>query len=238
MINNIRIASPCSADWEQMPGDDRVRHCHACNLNVYNLSAFTEREIRALVANREGRLCARLYRRSDGTVLTQNCPVGLRALSRRLSRIAGAVLSFMMPNVMTLEAAAQSYALTNVSDAALQVEVLDPTGKHVRNAAVTLTERSRHLRFQGKTDKDGRLVLRSPVAGRYVVTVSSIVFDPYQRTVELRAGQVLSLPVRLTPAPVLGNLVIPEYIPRPDSTVLPSLPGPLPAPSAPKPMQR
>jgi hypothetical protein len=41
MINNIRVASPCSADWEQMQGDDRVRHCDACNLNVYNLAAFT-----------------------------------------------------------------------------------------------------------------------------------------------------------------------------------------------------
>lgn len=48
----------------------------ACNLNVYNLSAFTEQEIRTLVANRKGRLYARLYRRGDGTVLTQNCHVG------------------------------------------------------------------------------------------------------------------------------------------------------------------
>ena len=42
MINNIRVASPCPAKWEQMQGDDRVRHCDACNLNVYNLAAFTE----------------------------------------------------------------------------------------------------------------------------------------------------------------------------------------------------
>ena len=53
MLENIRIASLCSADWEQMPGDNRVRHCQACNLNVYNLSAFTEREIRELMANRQ-----------------------------------------------------------------------------------------------------------------------------------------------------------------------------------------
>src|SRR5215471_11991380 len=110
MINNLRIASPCSAEWDQMVGDDRVRHCQACNLDVYNLSKFTEGEIRALVANREGRLCARLYRRGDGTVLTQDCPVGLRAVARRISRVAGAVLSFLVPGFVTSPVApAQSY---------------------------------------------------------------------------------------------------------------------------------
>jgi hypothetical protein len=38
----------------------------------------------------EGRLCVRFYRRKDGTTLTQNCPIGLRALKRRASRLASA----------------------------------------------------------------------------------------------------------------------------------------------------
>jgi len=70
MLENIRIASPCSANWGQMRGDDRVRHCSACKRNVYNFSAMTEQEIRNLLAQREGRVCGRFYQRRDGTILT------------------------------------------------------------------------------------------------------------------------------------------------------------------------
>jgi hypothetical protein len=118
MLENIRIASPCSAKWEQMPGDDRIRHCEACNLNVYNFTAFTEQEIRDLLANRQGRLCVRLYQRSDGTVLMQNCPIRLRAVARRISRIAGAIFSFLVPNFIGAPVFAQSYTRMNVSDSA------------------------------------------------------------------------------------------------------------------------
>lgn len=59
-----------------MEGDDRVRFCPECELNVYNLSAMTEEQALALVQEREGRLCVRFYQREDGTVLTSDCPVG------------------------------------------------------------------------------------------------------------------------------------------------------------------
>ena len=35
-LQDIRIASPCPADWDKMVGDERVRHCSECNFNVYN----------------------------------------------------------------------------------------------------------------------------------------------------------------------------------------------------------
>ena len=56
-----------------MPGDDRVRSCSACSRLVYNLAAMTSDEALALIANREGRLCARLFRRADGTIITADC---------------------------------------------------------------------------------------------------------------------------------------------------------------------
>ena len=92
-LDRVKVAAPCSADWERMTGDDRTRFCHQCSLNVYNLSGMTRREAEALITNAEGRLCVRYYRRADGTVLTRNCPVGLSALKRRASRAARAALS-------------------------------------------------------------------------------------------------------------------------------------------------
>ncbi len=83
VLQNIEVAAPCSADWNDMTGDDRVRFCGDCKLNVYNLSAMTEDQIVGLVRETEGRLCGRFYRRPDGTILVQDCPKGFRAIVRR-----------------------------------------------------------------------------------------------------------------------------------------------------------
>ena len=76
-IDRIEVASPCDASWEEMRGDDRVRFCGLCSKNVYNFAKMSRAEIAALIANTEGRVCGRLFRRADGTVLTSDCPVGL-----------------------------------------------------------------------------------------------------------------------------------------------------------------
>src|SRR5208337_1269284 len=88
-ISDVDIASPCPAAWDKMTGDDRVRFCTQCRLHVYNLSAMERAEVEALVQHTEGRLCVRFYRRADGTLLTQDCPTGRKALawSRRRARI-------------------------------------------------------------------------------------------------------------------------------------------------------
>ena len=90
-LGRVRVAAPCGEDWDEMRGDERVRFCSRCSLNVYNLSAMTRREAERLVLGAEGRLCVRFYRRRDGTILTQNCPAGLIKLKRRVSRVASAV---------------------------------------------------------------------------------------------------------------------------------------------------
>jgi hypothetical protein len=73
LLPTIEIAEPCSNSWDSMSGDDRVRHCTDCNLDVYNSIGLREDELFALVSEREGRLCMRLYKRPDGSVLTRDC---------------------------------------------------------------------------------------------------------------------------------------------------------------------
>jgi hypothetical protein len=86
ILRNVRVAKPCHASWEAMEGDERVRHCGACNLNVFNLSGMTRSEAEELILEKQGRLCVRYYqRRRDGTVLTRDCPVGVRTVRRRLA---------------------------------------------------------------------------------------------------------------------------------------------------------
>ena len=92
LLNNLRIASPCSESWDGMVGDERMRFCGGCLKNVYNLSAMTEGEAQELIADKEGDVCVRLYRRKDGTVINADCEVGVRR--KRVTKIAAAALAF------------------------------------------------------------------------------------------------------------------------------------------------
>ena len=88
ILDEIRIASPCHASWDAMTGDDFARHCRSCERTVYNLSAFTAEKAAELIAASEGRICVRMYRRRDGTVITRDCPIGRSELLRKRFRAA------------------------------------------------------------------------------------------------------------------------------------------------------
>jgi hypothetical protein len=88
-IEQIEISSPCTVSWDEMRaaggagGDGRVRFCGQCRQNVYNVEAMSRTEARRLIAAREGRVCVRILRRPDGTVVTADCWARLRAARRR-----------------------------------------------------------------------------------------------------------------------------------------------------------
>jgi hypothetical protein len=103
-LDHLRIAAPCPADWDQMFSfeDERVRFCSQCNLNVYNLSDMSRPEAEALITKTEGRMCVRLYRKADGSVLTRNCPVGLKAVKRRVAWMAQVILGMALSLVSVI----------------------------------------------------------------------------------------------------------------------------------------
>ena len=85
-VDQIEISSPCTVSWDgmrQTPGDERVRFCGQCRQNVYNVEALSRGEARRLIGAREGRVCVRILRRPDGTVVTADCWARLRAARRR-----------------------------------------------------------------------------------------------------------------------------------------------------------
>ena len=88
-LDDLRVASPCTASWASMAGSERVRYCDSCGLHVYNLSAMSREEAEALIIQKEGRLCVRFFRRNDGTLMTRDCPIGLRALRWPLRILLG-----------------------------------------------------------------------------------------------------------------------------------------------------
>jgi hypothetical protein len=93
VLPNLRVAAPCTADWNEMTPIDRatrVRHCGECKENVYNLSSLTRAEAEALIAEHAGKLCVRYYQRKDGTILLKDCTVGAAGVRKRRWIAAGA----------------------------------------------------------------------------------------------------------------------------------------------------
>jgi hypothetical protein len=95
LLTDVRVASPCSADWNKMVGDDRVRFCGKCEKKVFNLSAMSAAEAEGLLEEHGASLCARFYRRKDGTVMTTDCAVGVRR--KRVGFAAAAALLAGVP---------------------------------------------------------------------------------------------------------------------------------------------
>ena len=92
----IKIASPCSARWEDMTGDERSRFCQHCKKHVYNFTEMSAEEVTALIEEKEGRVCARIYQRADGKALTENCPRGFALVSRRMKFAVCSVIAFLL----------------------------------------------------------------------------------------------------------------------------------------------
>jgi hypothetical protein len=78
VLEELRVASPCTVPWSSMTGDDQVRHCHTCKQNVYNFSALTRAQAEELIAANQGQMCMRYFHRADGTILLRDCAVEYR----------------------------------------------------------------------------------------------------------------------------------------------------------------
>lgn len=93
-LDAITIPTRCRASWRDMRGDDAVRRCPRCERDVYDLAQMTRAEIDALLARAEGTPCVRLRRRSDGRVVTADCPPEPPSLVARGARAVAAGVLF------------------------------------------------------------------------------------------------------------------------------------------------
>ncbi len=185
-----------------MPGDERVRHCAECDLDVYNFSAMAEQEIARLRSTHTGRICGRLYRRADGTVLTQDCPVGSRLV--RISHIAGAALSVAVGLSAALAQVAPSHPVNSgqeiqAQDDNAQVTILvtDSNGAVIPNASVSLLNRATQAKIEGRTDSEGRVHFEDVSAATCSLMIESNGFQSQQLALQVSAHQAVETRVQL-----------------------------------------
>ena len=189
-----------------MTGDNRVRFCGECNLNVYNFAELTLTQAEQLLRTSEGRVCGRLYRRTDGTLITKDCPVGLRAVRRRVAKIATAAFA----TVISLGSAAfgqkqsdndkackQQVAITtklerdSSSRAKLTGTLLDPMGAVIAGAEIKLINQQTKETESLRSNDEGQFSKGALAPGVYEVFVKQPGFKDLKFKLKIGAGETV-----------------------------------------------
>jgi len=210
MLRKVQVASPCGANWEQMLGDDRVRWCSHCNLNVYNFSALTKRELSQLIREKEGlRLCGRLYRRADGTVITKDCDRGTKAVVRRASRLVIASLAAALGTAAAMAQTAEPQSLVQISEsqAGINVKVLDASGAGIQGAQIWIRSGILKQPITGTTNEKGQWQFRGLEPAKYELQLSAPGHSPSTQIVTIADRTVTGLQIQLEDAVVMGEVL-------------------------------
>jgi hypothetical protein len=221
-----------------MTGDNRVRFCGHCQLNVYNISALSRIEAEKLITSTEGRLCARLFRRDDGTILTKDCPVGLRALRRRVAKRGAAVFAAVVSSAAAVFGQQSSAKdkkswtpqtrVTRTNGTAelaggVSGTVVDPAGVPVPKATVTVTNDETKDSSETRTNATGRFEFASLAPGKYSIDIKKKHFAAH-RIVEIKVekDKVVDLQVilQLPGEQLIGVVGIDSLIDTPPGTTI------------------
>ena len=88
LLSSLEIDSPCPIALKKLDPEVRTWFCNQCNLNVHNVSNMTAKEAETFLRERTGSVCVSIKRKADGRIYTDNCPRILRAVRRRMIKVA------------------------------------------------------------------------------------------------------------------------------------------------------
>jgi hypothetical protein len=217
-LANILIASPCDVPWDSMVGTDRVRHCAACKRDVHDLSAMTRDEAEDFLARADAiggvKPCVSLFQRADGTILTADCPIGVRR--RRLRALLAATMGIGALALMAFTALAllESGVPPLTSDPTTLIPVPMTTSTPapaLGDAHVSVTGDAASVYEDGKWIGNAPLTFTTkPGAHAYTFisgaqSRSETVVVPENGIVEMNVG--LARPAQIVPPPRMGGVV-------------------------------
>lgn len=205
-LDRMRVASPCQVSWEQMTGDDRVRFCAECRLNVYNFAELTRTEAEELLHTAEGRICGRLYRRSDGTVITKDCPVGVRAARRRVAKVATAAFAAVVSLCSAAFGQKQSdkdkgcrqqvtittkHGTDSSDPTNLTGTLFDQNGAVIAGAGIKIVNRETKDTDYLRSTDEGKFSQTGLAAGLYEISVRQPGFKELKFELKIAAGETV-----------------------------------------------
>ena len=231
----LEISEPCSAEWDSMMGNERVRFCAHCRLHVQNLSEITPKQALELVRRSGGRLCLRIERDLSGSPRTRALAAPLYQIGRRASRLAagafGAALTLCSTAAAQTQPAAPEPARQQETRAARASEaergeanatataslvgtVLDPNDAVIPSAGVTLTNVETGARLSASADDEGAFRFDALPAGTYSLRVESPGFKAYEAAgIQVQEGAEQRTDARLDVGEVtMGVVVVAEPV--------------------------
>lgn len=219
-IDSVKVASPCTEDWQKMRGNDRVRFCDHCAKEVNDLSAITRREAMRLVRGSGGSICIRYIKHADhdGPIFSNQ----LVQIARRAPGIAAGVMSAslgltsltyaqggfkLLPAPKTLIESRSSNADVTATQAdvddtsrptTLSGFVLDANGARVPDAAIALIGETSERNASMISDQDGEFRFGSLTRGNYIIRVSAPGFAEYTSSVLLDGERSLAISLEVS----------------------------------------
>jgi hypothetical protein len=168
----VTVAGPCGESWDAMSGSLRERFCPSCSRSVHDLAAMTPSQIDRLVAKSGGRLCGRITRRQDGSlVMLEPVPSRPRLATLTLSVVLGVAPA----------ALAQSGSASPSPSFSLKGTVRDIQGAVIVGSKITLV-RGDTLAADTATDTSGQFALMLPM-GQYQLLVTAPGFSHFSAPV-------------------------------------------------------
>ena len=221
-LDQIKVVSPCSTDWDRMSGDEKKRFCSECDKFVYDFSQMTRRQVEAIVSVHRGRMCARITRRPDGSLVTLEAPPVHPIVARRASPVVNATLAAILglgvpANALNVDVSAAQLIVRSDADgrsartpfgggeAVVGGTVFDPQGAVIPNAIVKLISDA-GAELKTKTSSEGEFWFAQVPFGAYIMLVeapgfythvnSSVIVDtPYDTRFEvtMKANQTATV---------------------------------------------
>ena len=206
-LDFIESPLPCSKDWNEMIGDERVRFCQGCEKNVYNLSAMSRREASRFVARNSGKVCVRYVRLADGRV--QTADTRLFKITRRALPLAAGVFgaALTLSSIANAQTPAPRKAgpnktvktqkKTDAGSSQISFTVKDPNGTGIPNTLVKLTNPKTKQEFITVTNSEGIALFNLIPPATYEVKFSAPYFREITRSIRIKEAIEPNLEINL-----------------------------------------
>jgi Carboxypeptidase regulatory-like domain len=183
MKHTFRIASPCSANWDRMSGNDDVRYCSECHRKVYNFSTLRDEEVQRILSADKQRICARLspqpsFMKRRRRSSSKSFMIAIQRMSR-VASIAFAAAIYVIPAAgKPLNTTPGNLFQIQPNPAGIILIVVDDDGAAISKARVALVNEKTKKKFKGETDTLGQFRITDIPDGTYEITIEAFAFEP------------------------------------------------------------
>jgi hypothetical protein len=218
-IDSVRVKEPCSEEWNEMTGNDKVRFCSHCSKNVNNISEMTPRKAAKLAMRSNGNLCIHYMvdPKTGGPIFAPQL-VKIARQTGIAAGFLGATLAVAQPAfaqgspIPVENIRLESVPNSDGSPTKIAGTVTDPQGAVIPFAVVSIVNKDNGDSRWVNADAEGAYEFADVPAGRYSMKIEAVGFQAFEQQDisisegrQLRRNAQLEIPQLETVVQVGGN---------------------------------